>query len=52
MRKSKDYTVIATSSCPNCGSKEQKVYERTKGEIKYIVYVCSGCKNVIRRELS
>lgn len=48
----KEQKMIEANECPNCGSKEQKVYERTKGEIKYIVYVCSGCKNVIRRELS
>lgn len=38
--------------CPSCGCKEIKVFERTKGEITYIVYVCKACKNVIRRELS
>ena len=48
----KEQIVIGANECPNCGCDKIKYYERTKGEITYIVYVCKNCKNVIRRELS
>lgn len=48
----KEYKIVKGGSCPNCGCDNIKIFERTKGEITYIVYVCKNCKNVIRRELS
>ena len=48
----REYRIVKDNECPNCGCKEIKYYERTKGDITYMVYVCRKCKNVIRRELS
>lgn len=44
--------IVSEDGCPNCGCKEIKYYQRTKGEITYMVYVCKMCKMVIRREMS
>ena len=48
----REQKIIKENECPNCGCKEQRCIERTKGEITYIVYVCTKCKTVVRRELS
>jgi predicted RNA-binding Zn-ribbon protein involved in translation (DUF1610 family) len=43
------YTKFISDGCPKCGSYEVKMHERTKGQEKYTVYVCAGCKVVVGR---
>lgn len=42
---------IKKDTCPICGCSEYKVYERSKGVIKYKVIVCTKCKTVVRRKI-
>ena len=50
--KMQEQKIIKTNECPYCGCKEIRYIKRTHGEITYIVYSCTKCKQVIRRELS
>jgi len=42
---------MTDNRCPRCGHEDIKCFERTKGQIKYIVYVCKKCKSVTRRKI-
>ncbi len=54
----KEYTAeeyfrkFQVNCCPKCGSRQVKVFERTKCHKYYKVYACGKCKNVITREIS
>lgn len=41
---------FGSAACQRCGSRSVKYSERTKDSSVYRIYVCVGCKNVIKRE--
>jgi hypothetical protein len=41
---------FGSAACQRCGSRSVKCSERTKDSSVYKIYVCAGCKNVIKRE--
>lgn len=40
-----------SSECPNCRNDNYKYIERTRQGVRYRVWVCRRCRNVVRREI-
>lgn len=38
------------SSCPICGSRQIRTLKRMMKGSEYTVYICTGCKRVVKRE--
>ena len=44
------YKKFQLHSCPRCLSHKVKEQERTKGGMRYRIYICEECRGIIRRE--
>lgn len=45
------YGKFGNISCPNCKSLQVKEFIRSKGGMRYRVYVCARCKFAVGREI-